>query len=42
MGELEELRLETRTFAEARDWGPFHTPKKPRDVGRGRSRRIRR
>ncbi len=27
MGELEELRLETRTFAEARDWGPFHTPK---------------
>ena len=27
MGELEDLRLETRTFAEPRDWGPFHTPK---------------
>ena len=27
MGELEDLRLETRAFAEARDWGPFHTPK---------------
>ncbi len=27
MGELEELRVETRAFAEAREWGPFHTPK---------------
>ena len=27
MGELEDLRLETRAFAESRDWGPFHTPK---------------
>ncbi len=27
MGELEDLRRETRAFAEARDWGRFHTPK---------------
>ncbi len=27
MGELEDLRLEARAFAEARDWSPFHTPK---------------
>lgn len=27
MGELEELRVETRVFADARDWGRLHTPK---------------
>lgn len=27
MGELEDLRLETRVFAEARAWERFHTPK---------------
>ncbi len=27
MGELQELRLETRAFAEARAWGALHTPK---------------
>ena len=27
MGELQDLRLETRAFAEVRDWGRFHTPK---------------
>ena len=27
MGELEDLRVETRRFAEAREWGAFHTPK---------------